>query len=61
MQADLSDSCIFQDQEGNIITANKWDESYSYVEPYTGITLEAVMNAQANLLFDPDPLFSNLN
>lgn len=47
----------YKNKKGDIIEANPADDTFLLIEPYSGATLNAVLNAQANLYFEPDSLF----
>ena len=46
------------DETGSFkMKASKWDDSYIYLEPYTGASFTATIFLQSNYLYTPDLLF----
>ncbi|EAS04570.2 CD36 family protein (macronuclear) [Tetrahymena thermophila SB210] len=55
----LINTVTMLDVSGNPVTANpESDGLFMDVEPYSGLTLAAALNAQANILVEPDDLFN---
>ncbi|KAL4503018.1 hypothetical protein ABPG72_014247 [Tetrahymena utriculariae] len=55
----LINTVTMLDISGNPVTANpETDGLFMDVEPYSGLTLAAALNAQANILVEPDDLFN---
>jgi hypothetical protein len=48
------------DSGGHVQEANPYDDSFIVVEPESGVSFQATINLQANLLFTQDELFPQL-
>lgn len=53
----LQNNVIYLNSNGNVIKPNNADNSYLLVEPTTGVTFTAYVNAQVNELIGSDDLF----